>query len=51
MSGSTFLETNGSLVRTPSSVRDKVPNDFKTIEPKVFKMLSAHRAIAEAQYI
>ena len=51
MSGATFLETNGNLVRTPRIVREKMSKEFRSIEPKVFKMISAKTDIADAQYL
>lgn len=51
MSGTTFLESNGNLVRTPSNIRDKLPPGFEDIQPRVFNMISAKTEIMQAQHL
>ena len=51
MSVSSFLESNGLMVRTPARIREMIPKDFLSIQPRVFKMLAAKSEIADAQYL
>ena len=46
-----FLVTQGNLVRTPLAVRERIPKSTLDVQPKVFKMLSAKSDIKDAQYL
>lgn len=51
MSASSFLESNGLMVRTPARIRKMIPQDFLSIQPRVFKMMAAKSEITDAQYL
>lgn len=51
MSASSFLESNGLMVRTPARIRKMIPEEFLSIQPRVFKMMAAKSEIADAQYL